>query len=295
MAQDSASDLPVLPPLACDSHMHVFGPPERFPGAPDRTYDPREKQLAEYSRLASSLGLQRLVLVQPSAYGTDNACLLEALQQRQGDARAVVVLAETAPRAELEALHAAGVRGVRLNLMTPRIEDAGIGRRRLEAAARMVGDLGWHIQIYADLALIRTIAPACRDLGVPVVFDHMGGGKAARGTSEAGWDDLLRLLADGRCWVKLSGADIATWEGSDFTAATPFADALIGTNVRQLVWGSDWPHLVHHASGIGDEAPPAGFRPVDETALLRFLHRWCGSAARWQAVLSDNPARLYDF
>jgi predicted TIM-barrel fold metal-dependent hydrolase len=296
MPEDAIPVPPPLPPLACDSHMHIFGPPQRFPGAPGRTYDPREKPLADYEAVAGPLGLKRFVLVQPSAYATDNACLMETLRHRPDAARAVVVLPqEGCGRAALEEMHAAGVRGVRLNLMTPRIEDRALARQRLDAAARMVARFGWHIQIYADLALVKTIAPACRDIGVPVVFDHMAGAKAATGAAADGWDDLLRLLADGTCWVKLSGADIVTWEGRDFSGATPFAEALVAANDRQLVWGSDWPHLVHHASGTGDAAPPAGFRPVDEAALLGFLHRWCGTAARWRAILSENPARLYDF
>jgi predicted TIM-barrel fold metal-dependent hydrolase len=95
--------------------------------------------------------------------------------------------------------------------------------------------------------------------------------------------------------VKLSGADIVTWETSDFSGATPFARALVEANPDRLVWGSDWPHLVHHASGIGDDAPPAAYRPVDEAALLRFLRDWAGSEDILARILVTNPAQLYQF
>jgi predicted TIM-barrel fold metal-dependent hydrolase len=275
--------------------MHVFGPPERYPGAPNRTYQPSEKGFADYAPMADRLGIERVVIVQPSAYGTDNRCTLDALQARGGETRAVVVVDPGIADDELAAMDRLGVRGVRLNLMSPRIEDTAAASEALNAAAQKIERLGWHIQIYADLDLVSLLAPAVRQARVPVVFDHMGGAKAAGSVDDPRFQLLLELLAAGRCWVKLSGADIVTWENRDFTAAAPFARALIAANSRQLVWGTDWPHLVHHASGLGEAAPPAGYRPVDEEALLASLKDWAGDEATVQAILVDNPARLYRF
>lgn len=295
MRDNEEQGAPELPTGSCDCHMHVFGPPERYPGAPERSYDPREKSLDEYEALAGGLGFERVVFVQPSAYGTDNSCLLASLKLRPQTARAVVVIDGSHDRGALDALHRQGVRGVRLNLMTPRVTDGEAARSRLEEAARQIEGLGWHIQIYADLQIVRIVAPAVRMLGVPVVFDHMGGATGTGGVGTPGMAELLSLLAEGKCWVKLSGADIATGRNSDFSGATPFAEAMVGANDRQLVWGSDWPHLVHQSAGIGDHAPPAAYRPVDEAALLRFLRQWAGGEARWQRILVDNPQRLYQF
>jgi predicted TIM-barrel fold metal-dependent hydrolase len=275
--------------------MHVFGPPERYGGAPDRSYDPRERNLAEYEGLARELGFERVVFVQPSAYGTDNSCLLDALRSRPQTARAVAVIGEEHDASALRALHEAGVRGARLNLMTPGAPDGDAARIRLEATARRVEPFGWHLQIYADLEVVRIVAPALKSLRVPVVFDHMGGATKAGGRNAPGFDALLSGLAEGRCWVKLSGADIVTWENSDFSEATPFAAALVAANERQVVWGSDWPHLAHQSAGIGADAPPAAYRPVNESALLRFLREWAGNDRTWRRILVENPQRLYEF
>jgi predicted TIM-barrel fold metal-dependent hydrolase len=284
-----------VPPGSCDCHMHVFGPPERYRGAPDRSYDPRERTLAEYEDLVRALGFERVVLVQPSAYGTDNSCLLDALRLRPQTARAVVVIGEEHDASALRTMHEAGVRGARLNLMTPRATDGSAARIRLEETARRIEPFGWHLQIYANLDLVRAVAPALKDLGLPVVFDHMGGATQDGGRNAPGFDALLSELADGRCWVKLSGADIVTWQNSDFSEATPFATALIAANERQVVWGSDWPHLAHQSAGTGADAPPAAYRPVNERALLRFLREWAGDDRTWRRILVENPQRLYQF
>jgi predicted TIM-barrel fold metal-dependent hydrolase len=279
----------------CDSHMHVFGPVDRYPGAPDRTYTPSQMGLAEYASISAKLGIERVVIVQPSAYGTDNRSTLDGLAALGEKGRAVVVIDDTFSDETLADFDRRGVRGIRLNLMTPRITDSAAAEATLLRAAERIAALGWHIQIYADPDLVALLEPAVRKSGVPVVFDHMGGAKAAAGADVPGFQSLLGLLRDGLCWVKLSGADIVTWQNSDFSSATPFARALIDANSERLVWGTDWPHLVHHASGRGDAAPPAGYRPVLEDKLMEALVQWAGDADTLRAILVDNPARLYRF
>lgn len=284
-----------VPPLACDSHMHVFGPPDRYPGAPGRTYAPSLKPLQDYRPIAARLGLQRVVLVQPSAYGTDNRALLETLGEGVATMRAVVVIDENCDAATLRAMHQVGVRGIRLNLMSPRIADTEAARTLLQRAAVQVAPLGWHVQIYCDGEILSVVAPALRDLAVPVVFDHMGGARTRLGTNDPGFRLLCDLLARDACWAKLSGADIVTENDHQLSGAVDFARALVAANPHRLVWGTDWPHLVHHHAGIGDAAPPAGYRPVDEAALLDVLRASVDSTAAWQAILVDNPAQLYGF
>lgn len=285
----------ITPLPICDCHMHVFGDITTYPGAGNRTYTPSPKPLVAYDEVAAALGITRFVIVQPSAYGTDNRCTLDALAARRTNARAVVVIDDDAPDSQLADWDACGVRGVRLNLMSPRVTDAAAARQALQRMAARLAGLGWHLQVYADLALIELIAPLAARLPVPLVIDHMGGAKAGAGIDAPGFAALLAMLREGACWVKLSGADIVTGQTEDFAAASPYAEALISANARQLVWGTDWPHLVHFSGAQGDAAPAAAFRPVSEKALLAALTRWAGSDDTLRAILVDNPTRLYRF
>jgi predicted TIM-barrel fold metal-dependent hydrolase len=284
-----------VPPLACDSHMHVFGAPDRYPGAPGRTYSPSAKSFREYRSVAGQLRLQRTVFVQPSAYGTDNRALMDALGAGDASLRAVAVIDEMYEPATLQRMHEAGVRGVRLNLLTPRITDTSAARTILERAAAQIAPLGWHVQIYGDGEILSAVAPVLPDLPVPVVFDHMGGARVRSGPDDLGFRTLCGLLAHGHCWAKLSGADIVTGNDHDLSGAIVFARALVAANPSRLVWGSDWPHLVHQHAGTGEAAPPAAYRPVDEAALLNVLRASVGDEESWRAILVDNPARLYGF
>jgi predicted TIM-barrel fold metal-dependent hydrolase len=286
---------PPVPPLACDCHMHVFGPPDQYPGAPGRTYTPSRRPLEAYRPVADRLGLQRVVLVQPSAYGTDNRALLDTLGTGAASMRGVAVVDEACGPSTLRAMHQVGVRGIRLNLMSPRIADVETARILLSQAATRVAPLGWHVQIYCDSEILAVIAPLLVDLPVPVVFDHMGGARTRLGIDDPGFRVLCQLLARNACWVKLSGADIVTENDHELTGAISFARALVAANPGRLVWGTDWPHLVHHHAGIGDAAPPAGYRPVDEAMLLDVLHASVGSEAVWKSILVENPAHLYGF
>jgi predicted TIM-barrel fold metal-dependent hydrolase len=285
----------VVPPLACDAHLHVFGPPARYPGAASRQYDPVTKPLAEYLRVAEALGLSRFVLVQPSAYGSDNRAQLDALRECGGRGRAVAVIDAATPDGTLDAMHEAGVRGVRANLMNPRVSDERAARAVLAPLAARIRPRGWHLQIYADAALLAQVAPVLAALGVPVVLDHMAGVRRDDALDAPGVERLLRLLADGACWVKVAGADIVARFRDDIQAAAPFMRAMIRERPDQVVWGTDWPHLAHFHGAMGDAAPPAQFRRVDDAALLDLLADCVPDEATWRRILVDNPARLYDF
>jgi predicted TIM-barrel fold metal-dependent hydrolase len=156
-----------VPPLACDCHMHVFGDPARFPPAAWRAYDPTAMELLEYEAVAAALGLGRVVFVQPSAYGTDNACMIQALRARPHTSRGVAVIGDATSEAELAEMAALGVRGVRLNLVSNGEPDAVAAIAQLRAAAARVRPFGWHLQIFAVPGLLAGLAPAIRDLGVP--------------------------------------------------------------------------------------------------------------------------------
>jgi predicted TIM-barrel fold metal-dependent hydrolase len=291
-----------LPPLSCDAHLHVLGPPARYPGAPSRQYQPREKRFEEYRAMASRLGLARAVLVQPSAYGTDNRAMLDTLREHPGQTRGVAVIDPAGGDRDLEEMHVLGVRGVRLNLMNPRVRSTEDARRAIEPVVRRVARFGWHLQIYADPDVVAPLGDVLATCGIPVVLDHCAGARARLGLPDRDFDALVTLYESGRCWVKISGADIVADQGTNaspvgddaLTPAAPFMRAFVQAGSSRLVWGSDWPHLFHFHGAVGDAAPPTIFRPVDDAALVRLL-RQCAGDDDCRRILVDNPVSLYDF
>lgn len=273
-----------VPPGACDCHLHVFGPYDRFPLAPARAYTPPAAPLAAYRRVERALGLDRCVLVQPSVYGDDHRCLLDALG-RLGPARAravAVVRPERATPAHVRGLDAAGVRGVRCNA----VAGGGPALDALDALARSVAPIGWHLQVYLPAGALPALAPALGSLPVPVVIDHDGGIDPRRGLDDPAFVALRRLLDGGRASVKLTGYRV-TADPAPFAALASFRSVLARDHGDRLLWGTDWPHPVRAeampddgdlldavATGLGDDTGP-------------------GSALR--RILVDNPARLYGF
>lgn len=267
------------PALACDCHFHIFGPYDRFPLDPGRHYDPAAATIPAYLRVADAIGLQRMVIVQPSVYGTDNACSLDAAARFGLDrARVVAVVDDGFDDAALRKLHAQGTRGVRFNA----VSGNGTPLDQLDALARRIAPLGWHLQIYATGDLLPDLAPRLAALPVEVVVDHMGGVRSADGVDAPGFRALLRLLDGGRAWVKLCGYRISS-AGPPFADVAPFARALLQVAPDRCVWGTDWPH-----PSLTDWMPEDG-------ALFDRLGEWAPTAGERQRVLVDNPARLYGF
>lgn len=298
----------VLPHRACDAHLHVFGPPARYPGASTRQYQPLAKSFDEYLAVAQPLGVARAVFVQPSAYGSDNRCLLDTLRAHPGSTRGVVVIDPAVPDDELAQMHALGVRGVRLNLMNPRVRDAGEARRLIDPVVRRIARLGWHLQVYADPDVVSPLVDVLAALEVPVVLDHCAGARTGRDAvgdpgDATAFAALVRLYAAGGCWVKLSGTDIVAGCGTlasptgarELAPAAPYLRAFVAAGSDRLVWGSDWPHLFHFHGPMGAEAPDAVFRDVDERALVSLLRACVPDDAARRRILVDNPARLYGF
>jgi len=270
-----------FPPGATDCHAHVFGPAAQFPYADTRGYTPQDCVLADYRHMLATIGCERAVLVQPSVYGTDNAAHLAALAEAGPALRLVAVVEPDVAAAELERMAAAGVRGVRYNVVTP----GGQSLEAIEAMAKRVQPLGWHIQLFASGDTIAALEPTLARLPVPVVIDHMGHVSTDEGLAHPGFQALLRLLRGGNAWVKLSGAYRNSREPRvPFTDVVPFAQALIEAGPERCVWGSDWPH------------PMVNDRPMpNDGDLADLLADWAPDPARRQRILVDNPARLYGF
>lgn len=285
-----------VPRGACDCHVHVFEP-RRFEYVLPRTYTPGEASLDDLSAFLARLGLDRVVLVQPSSYGADNRCLLDALG-RLGPHRArgiaVVDLAKVTPR-ELDELRAAGVRGLRLNLEVRGERDAKAASSALQRARQVVAGTGLAIQVYADIGLIEAVADDLATLGVPVLLDHFAGLRAERGTEQPGFAALMSLLRSGNAYVKLSAPYRASKQGPGFADVKPLAQALIGAAPNRMLWGSDWPHTGSSSSRSGDLSQVEPFRPEDAGRTLDLLTDWTPDAGIRRQILVDNPAALFGF
>ncbi|SET84759.1 amidohydrolase [Variovorax sp. OV084] len=271
-----------LPPGACNAHCHVFGPGARFPYAPDaasipETDAPKEALYA----LNDRLGLQRCVVVQSTCHGFDNRAAEDAVASRPSSYRAISLLPTDVDDSELERLHAAGFRGVRFNFM------GHLGRHAdMEGILSLAGrfaPLGWHLQIHGDPALLTDLAPALRRSPTPVVIDHIGRIDAALGLDQPDFQALLRLMADERFWVKVSGMDRITRLGPPYADAQPFARTLVAEFGDRVVWGNDWPHPNH-----------AGPIP-DEQQLVDLIAEIAPTESARHALLVGNPERLYQF
>lgn len=259
-----------LPPGACDTHIHVLGPYDRHPLLVTRMLEPPPATAEDFRDSIMPLGIRRAIVVQPSVYATDNRCTLEAVAILGAGARAVAVIEPGITDAELAALQAAGVRGVRLQS----IAAGGQSPDLYEAVARRIRPLGWHLQLYVDARSLPPILPLLRGLGVPLVFDHMAQIDSESGEDEPGFAALLDLLREGLAWVKLSN--------SFYVPRPARARALFAANPARCLWGSDWPHMAE----MDPEVP-------DEGQLLARLAEWFPDPAARRAILADNPDALY--
>lgn len=268
-----------LPPGSVDCHSHVFGPADRYPYAAVRGYTPPDASLADYRRMLSTMGFDRAVIVQPSVLGTDNRCTMDAVAAMGGAFRAVVVVDPTITDAELQALDAGGARGVRFNLNNP----GGLPLDAVDAVARRIAPLGWHLQFFADLNLRPELVEVMRRQPVPVVVDHMGHLRPERGLADPGAKALLDLLAEGRAWVKISGAYRCSSLDIPYRDTTPIARALIEAAPDRVVFGTDWPH-------------PDYRRPMpNDGDLVDLFNEWVPDRDVRRRILVDNPERLYRF
>jgi predicted TIM-barrel fold metal-dependent hydrolase len=180
-----------IPPGACDCHVHVFAAATEFPFAPARGYTPPPASADELLALQNALSLSRVVIVQPSVYGTDNSCTLDGMRRLGPErARGVAVIDNKTTAAALKEMHAAGIRGVRVNLETGGETDPNVSRRNLAAAVKRVAPLGWHVQVYTRLSVVEALHDDVMKLDVPIVFDHFGGAQAADGVEQPGFAAL---------------------------------------------------------------------------------------------------------
>ncbi|HTZ24851.1 MAG TPA: amidohydrolase family protein [Streptosporangiaceae bacterium] len=262
-----------MPPGACDTHFHVFEP--GYPHVPAPLYTFPDGTLDAYLRMAEVLGIERMVLVQPSFYGTDNSLLRYVLKRLGPRSGGVVQIDEDVSDAELDEFHELGVRAIRLDLFAragwPTAElVAYIQRMAARATPR-----GWHLQFYTPGTIVRDLLPFLADLEDTFVIDHMGYLTESDPESDR---RLLAVLAQGSCWIKLSGA-YRVAKNKPLSSVAPWGRALVAARPDRLIWGSDWPHL------------PDGQRDTGE--ILNLLADWAPDEADRRTILVDGPARLF--
>jgi predicted TIM-barrel fold metal-dependent hydrolase len=279
-----------VPERTWDCHVHVFDP-DRFPFTGSRTYTPEAATAAQLLAMHRALHISRVVIVQPSVYGRDNSCTLDAMKKYGPEARGIAVLPSEVPSTTLDDMERAGIRGVRINLGTAEDTNLDHARRRFKSAIDQIQGRKWHVQIYAALPVIAGLAELILASSVPVVLDHLGGAKAALGVQQPGFDELLEFVRSGKVYVKISGVYRASDKPPDYPDVVPLARALIEANPHRILWGSDWPHP---DTGAGRKPSDVSrLLRIDDGHLLNLLGTWAPDTALRKATLVDNPATLY--
>jgi len=284
-----------VPPTACDCHTHIFGDPRQYPWFSGRTYTPESASIAEMRALHRALHMDRVVIVNPSVYGADNSCTIDAMKQLGPRARAIAVIDAKTSAGQLDEMEHAGVRGIRLNFENFGQTNPDLARKAFHSAVERVADRKWHIQIYTRLPVIASLLEEIIAAPVPVVFDHFGGARASLGTSQPGFDTMVDLVQSGKAYVKISGAYRSSDKAPDYPDVASLAKTLIAANAERIVWGSDWPHPVGGALPGRTASDIAPLSQIDDGLLLNQLAVWAPDPAVRKKILVDNPARLYGF
>jgi predicted TIM-barrel fold metal-dependent hydrolase len=262
--------------------------------APERLYTPDYAPVDDLARHLKVLHLDRVVIVTPSPYGTDNRSTLYAIQRLGKRARGIAVVPENVKHSELEELHRQGMRGVRLNVETGGASDAKLLIGMLTKAAETVAPLHWHVQIYTNLAMIDALRDVIPTLPVPVVFDHFGRLEARKGLQQPGLPTLLDLMKSGKVYVLLSAPyRISELEG--YSDAKTYVEAMVSANPERVLWGSDWPHTIPAPGQKRTREGIERFRREDDGLALNRMARWVPQPEHLKKLLAENPGRLYFF
>jgi D-galactarolactone isomerase len=266
------------PADAADCHHHIYD--AKYPVDPRSTLRPGDASVEDYRALQRRIGTSRNVIVQPSTYGTDNSCTLDALAAFGPTARAVAVVDTSVADAELKRMHGLGVRGIRFNLA----QAGATTPEMIEPLSKRVNELGWHIQINAPAAKIMEIKDILSRVPSPIVFDHLAHIPEPEGTAHPLFGVVLALIDKGKTWVKLSGAYIDTKVGPpSYSDSSAVARAYVQKAPERLVWGSDWPH------------PSERDNKPDDAILFDLLLDWAPEERVRNRILVQNPEALYGF
>ncbi|NQU72129.1 MAG: amidohydrolase family protein [Rhodospirillales bacterium] len=272
-----------MPPGACDTQIHIYGPTDRYPLKPDRVYEPHLVGIEEVLRMHKTLGIERCVLISPTVYGADNSCMIDALRQQGTNYRGIAVIDDGTSDAELGAMNEAGVRGVRCNFagflnMTP---DPDLFRRTV---ARIT-PLGWHVVVHVLGEDLIEYENLFREVRIPLVIDHMCHLDLTIETDKRALDILMDMLRRDNCWIKISNGDRVSHAGPpDYTDVIPLGRALADIAPDRAIWGTDWPHVLYKKPAMANDGD-----------LLNLLAKYVPDETARNRILVDNPAALYGF
>ena len=270
-----------LPPGSVDAHCHVFGPGAIFPYAPGRKYTPCDASKEELFHLRDLLGVERNVVVQATCHGADNAAMLDVLDSSSGRSRGVATVEPDVSHAELEEMHARGVRGVRFNYVRRLVDpepDAYYYR-----IMEKIAPLGWHVVVYFEAEDLAERWDLFTSIETPVVVDHLGRPDVTKSVDGPEFGQFLRLMREREnVWCKVTCPERLSISGPpDFSDTVPFARRVIDEFPNRVLWGTDWPH-----------PNLKGYMP-DDGKIVDFIPRIAPSADLQAKLLVDNPTRLY--
>lgn len=272
-----------IPAAACDCHAHVFGPGNTYPFIPHGLYTPADALPADFRHMLKALGVQRGVLVQPSIYGTNNQAMLDAMATDTERLRGIAVLPYDTGEDEIERLHRLGVRGVRCNIVDLKFNKGVLPLDQLRGLAARIKRFGWHVEFLMHVNEFPDLDRQLAGFPVDVVFGHLGYVPTSEGLATAGFEAMLRLLSDGKAWVKLTAPYRLTLSEMPYADVDATARTLVERAPERLLWGSDWPHTF-----IKTAMPNDG-------DLLDLFARWVPDEKLRERILVTNPASLYDF
>jgi len=273
----------MMPAGACDCHAHVFGPGSTYPFIPHGLYTPADALGHDFRHMLDALGIERGVLTQPSIYGTNNQAMLDTIAKDPARLRGIATLPYDVSEAEIERLHRLGVRGVRCNIVDLKFDKGILPLDQLKGLAARIKPFGWHVEFLMHVNEFPDLDKQLADFPVEVVFGHLGYVPTQLGTNTAGFKGMLRLVRDGKAWVKLTAPYRLTLSAMPYADVDDCARLLVEQVPDRLVWGTDWPHTF-----IKTAMPNDG-------DLADLLAHWVPDVGVRERILVTNPERLYGF
>jgi len=271
------------PPRTCDTHCHIFGPPQVFPYSERRRYTPPAAPLEHYLMMLDVIGVDRGIVVQPNVHDTDNRVSIDAIARSNGRLRGVGRIDDDTTEKELETMHQGGIRGIRFEFVEGRRGSTNLPL--FERMIERVRPLGWHIELHVDPKVLVEHADWFRGLDLISVVDHFARIQTADGINQPAFRLLLELMERPNYWVKISGADQRTTAPYPYADVVPFAHALIAMAPDRVLWGTNWPHSNLFRYG----------RTPNDGLLLNLMLDFAPDESIRNKILVDNPARLFGF
>lgn len=286
-----------MPQGACDCHTHIHANPDLYPFVENRKYTPDEAPPEALASLHKELGIERVIIVNPSVYGSSNAATAAGIRFWGENARGVASITPQTTLAEMAELWSQGFRGVRSHLIPKSRDQEAVEAAGLRALAMMhqIEDSGMHLQIQTTLPVISALKNEIKSFGCPIVFEHFAFARPHLGFDQPGFNDLLELLAGGHAYIKLSCAYRISRLEPTYEDVISIARELIAANENRVIWGTDWPHTNPLGASKSSPQEQIPYLEIDDKTLLDQLQVWAPTAEAWLKILVKNPAELYGF